>query len=529
MPDWIVILPVLVTLFAAPLFGLLARQFASARRWLAIILLALTLLAVALNIAPGTHRWVVADWHAAAFLIAFRADGTVIAMWLLMLVPLLALWLVAPPQSPFAPTRVLLLSAALLLTAADGIVAMFLAWTLFDLAMLAWRIAHDAEQANAARGLVTGLFAGILLFGGAMLLGTPRADDGARMIALALWARLALFPFQSLLPRRGADAADLIFSRALPILATSALWARWNDFKVAAPGDLIGTLAILTWLVALIWIWREEDPVRAVTVGASHAITLVPLAMAFGGDAGSVFVWWLAASLALAFAFFEMALRWRAENRNRWARLLWFAGVFTLLAPPLSPAFLGRVGVYVSLWESGQGLAWLLIGIVTTWLVAPLWNFAFAVRGTEERATHRTESLAIGLLALAFIALTLVPLPIAQAFGEQMNEATNAAMVRVIWTNNVLGVVSSFALVLVPILLSFPLASQVRGWHLRVNSLWMRIARIFDLYWLEHFATRVGMQTGNVARRVSIITEENPTVWLLLAGLWVAILILVLR
>lgn len=529
MPDWIVILPALVPLAVAPGFALLARQFERTRQPLAITFLALVLGAVALNIIPGTHRWVIADWQAASFILAWRADGIVIGVWLTMLIPLLALWLAAPPRAPFDLTRTLVLASVLLLTAADGIVAMWLAWTLYDLAMFAWRLAHDAERESAARGLVIGALAGMLMFGGALWLGSPRVNDGARLIALALWARLALFPFHPLLPRRGADAPDFWFARALPILATSALWSRWNDLKADAPGDVLVVLALLAWLAALIWIWREEDPVRTVSVSASHAVTLVPLAMAFGGEAGPAFVWWLAASFALAFAFFELALRWRAENRNRWARLLWFAGVFCLLALPLSPAFLGRVGVYVSLWESTQAVAFLLVGAATTLLIAPLWNFAFAVRGTEERAPTVSESIALGLLVIVFLALSFAPMPIAQTFGTPMREASDAAMVRVIWTNNVLGVVSSFVILFVPMLVSFLLAGVVRGWHLRANSFWMRLARAFDLYWLERIVIHIGTQTGIIARRVSIIAEENPTVWLLLAGLWVAILILVLR
>ncbi|MBI5302347.1 MAG: hypothetical protein HY868_09430 [Chloroflexi bacterium] len=528
MPDWIVILPVLVPPVIAPAFAMITRHYQAARPGLAIVLLALALAAVGLNIAPGTHRWVVADWQAASFVLAFRADGIVIALWFTMLIPLLALWLAAPPRAPFDPTRTLVLSAALLLTAADNLLSMWFAWSLLDLAIFAWRLAHDAERESAARGLVIGMFAGVGLFSGALLLGTPRAQDGARLLAVAWWARLALFPFQPLLPRRGADAADFWFARALPILAASALWSRAGDW-VNAASDWLVLLAILAWLVALIWIWREEDPVRAVTVSASHAVALVPLAMAFGGDAGPAFVWWLAASFAFAFAFFELALRWRAENRNRWARLSWFAGVVTLLAPPLSPAFLGRVGVYISLWEAGQGLALLLVGAATSLLIAPLWNFAFAVRGAEERAPHRHESAALIILALTFSALTFAPLPIVQALGETMRDASEAAMVRVIWTNNAIGVISSFVILFVPMIVSFFLSDIVRGWHLRVNSRWMRLARVFDLYWLERITLRGGTQIGTLARRVSIIAEENPTVWLLLAGLWVAILILVLR
>jgi hypothetical protein len=57
----------------------------------------------------------------------------------------------------------------------------------------------------------------------------------------------------------------------------------------------------------------------------------------------------------------------------------------------------------------------------------------------------------------------------------------------------------------------------------------MRAARLIDLEWLARALTSVGYQAGAIARGASTIAEENPTVWILLAGLWVAIFISILR
>lgn len=540
MPDSILLLPILLPLVLAPVFAWIARRAEHTRHALTILFFILEISAILVNIAPGSHRLVISTWQAAAFSIALQMDGIAILLALTTSILLLTLWLAAPPapishgrgRDPFDFPTVLVFSAALLLIAAEGLLAICFALTLLDLSLFVWRLAHNIERETAARSLVVGLFAGLILVAGALLIGTARAAEhnGALLIALAFWARLGLFPFHSLLPTHGVDTSDLWYARAMPMLAASALWMRWQQtLTIAAPGDVIAWLALATFIITLVWIWREEEPSRAVGVSTMHGFALVPLAVAFGGDAAPVFALWLALSAVFAFAFFETALRWRAENRNRWTRLLWFGGVIALAGPPLTPAFLGRVGVYVSLAENGQWLTLLLAALATLLLLAPLWNFAFALAGAEMRDPKRGESAALIIITLWFAALTFAPMLIANVLGAKVGEAADAAMLRVIWTNDLLGVLLGFVLLFVPLVASYWLRGSVRGLHLRPGSPWMRVARWLDLTWLEHGVVSMGYRAGMTARNISTMAEENPTVWLLLVGLWVAILILAAR
>ncbi|MBI5652258.1 MAG: hypothetical protein HZC40_17720, partial [Chloroflexi bacterium] len=477
--------------------------------------------AIGLTRALDVPRLVLADWQAATFTLALRADGIALALWLALLIPFAAIWLAAP-RAPFDFSAFGIFTGAMLLIAADGAPAILGAWILLDLALFARRLAHEIEIESAARGLIVGIFAALIFFAGALM-------NNTMLVALALWARLALYPFQPALPTRGADVSDLWSARAAPMLAGAALWMRWDALGVDPPGAWLAWLAGGTFLVALIWIWREEEPARAVAISATHALTLIPLAITFASKAGAAFALWLAIGAAFAFGFFELALRWRADNRNRYPRLLWFAGVIALAGAPLTPGFFGRAGTYIALWESGQWFGLLLAGVATTELLAPLWNFAFALSGTETRDPKRGEYAGLAILVFAIVILALAAVPFAQMLDAPLRASADAAMTRVIWTDDALGVIIALIFLLAPIIASYFLRGVARAVRPRPSSVATRLARWLDLVWFEHALMRIGNRVGLSARNISGIAEENPTVWLLLVGLWVAILILVAR
>ena len=534
MPDWILLVPILFPLAGALVLSLTTpRVSARARPWLPIVFLALEIIAILVNIAPGSHALVVSTWASASFSIAFQIDGVTLLLLLAMFVPLVAIWLVAPPtvsapdsrRVPHGILSILVLTGAIFVATAGNTVTVYCAWAILDVAILSWRLAYDIEKENALRTFAVSQSAALALFAGALLAGTEHTVESSFLIAVAFWARLALFPFHWTLPTRGTDTRDLWFARGIPLIAAADLWVRWSTLNADAPITLIGTLAAIAMIAAAIWIWREEQPNRAIVVSVSHAAALVPLAVAFGGDAAPAFALWLALSTVIAIALFELAQRWRAENRNRYPQLLWFAGIFALAGPPLTPAFLGRVGVYVSLWETGQELLLLLAGLTTALVLTPLWNLGSDLKGAENRNPTRIEYTGLVVIMLAFAALALAPTFIAHALAPGMGDAAEHAVDRVIRTNDTLGVAIGFAMLILPVVASYLLRMPARHYHPRAGALLLRAARLIDLEWLEHTVTGFGYRIGALARGASTIAEENPTVWILLAGLWVAILI----
>jgi hypothetical protein len=526
MPDWILLLPILFPLAGALVFGLVApRASPRARVGLPLIFLILEIIAILVNIAPGLHALVLSDWSSATFSIAFQIDGVTLLLLLTLFVPLAAIWLVAPPRAPFGLFPTLVVTGAVLLAASANPITVYAAWAILDVAIFAWRLAYDIEKDGTLRTFALSQSAALALFAGALILGTDRAADGALLIALALWARLALFPFQWTLPTRGTDAHDLWLARGVPLIAAGNLWLRWSSLKVDAPITLIGTLFSVGIIAAAIWMWREEQPTRAVVVGVSHAIAFVPLAIVFGGDAGLALGLWLTLSAVIALALFEVAQRWRAENRNRYPRLIWFAGILSLGGLPLTPGFLGRVGLYISLWEAGQWLVLLIAGVTTLLLLVPLWNLGFELQGAENRKATRMENAGLILMTLAGAALALAPMLIAHALGPDAGNSAERAIDRSIRTNDALGVAIGFAMLILPVIGSYYLRVPARHFHPRSGSLLLRTARVTDLEWLARALTGIGYRVGALARGALTIAEENPTVWILLAGLWVAIFI----
>lgn len=530
MPDWILLLPILF-----PLVGALGFTFTQSRipprvrAGLPIVLIAIEIIAILVNIAPGNHNLIISTWNLASFSLALQIDGITLLLLLTLFVPFAALWLIAPPRAPLALLPMLVLTTAIVLTTAANLMTVYLAWALLDATIFAWRLGFDIERESALRAFATSQVAAFALLAGALLLGADRAADGALWVGLALWARLALFPFHWTLPTRGSDTYDLWLARGVPLLAASNLWLRWSTLRVDAPLTLIGSLSAAALIAAAIWIWREEQPSRAAVVSAAHALAFVPLAIVFGGDAGLAFALWLALGTIIAIALFEAAQRWRAENRNRYPRLLWFAGILALAGLPLTPAFLGRVGVYISLWENGQGLLLLLAGVTTMLTLAPLWNLGFDLMGAEKRKPTRVEYAGLALLVVASAALALAPMLIAHALAPNVGDAAEHAIDRVIRTSDALGVAIGFAMLFLPVIGSYFLRIPARRFHPRPGSLILRAARLIDLEWFARALTRVGYQLGVLAQSASTIAEENPTVWILFAGLWVAIFISMVR
>lgn len=529
MPDWILFLPILFLPVGALGFALAAPGVPlRVRPWLPLIFLVTEISAVLANIAPTPRPLVLSSWEPASFSIAFQIDGIALLLLLLVFVPLLVLWLVAPSRTPFDLFPIFVLTAAITLIASVGLTTVYFAWTFLDLAIFVWRLARDIEHKTALRAFVVSQLAALGLFAGSLFIGTAHSNEGILLIALAFWARLGLFPFHWILPTRGADLRDLWIARGVPLLAASSLWLRWWTLRVAAPREWIAVLAVLALSTAVIGVWHEEQPSRAIGVSTSHAIALVPLAIAFGSDAALAFALWLTLGAAFAIALFEMTQRWHAENRNRWGRVIWFAGLSSLAGLPLTPAFLGRVGLYVSLWESGRS-AWLLLlvfGAATTLILTPLWNLGLALESAEPRNPTRIEYVGLGVMSLAFAVLSLAPMWIAHALASNVRDSAEAAILRVIWTNNTVGVAIGFGMLIAPIVLSFFLRSVAHNFHPRAGSF---PERVISLNWLERVLTGVGYEMGAAARNISVIAEANPTVWILLVTLWIAIFVLVPR
>jgi hypothetical protein len=534
MPDWILLVPILFPFVGALMLSFYMPSVSSrARFWFPIIFLAVEIIAVLVNIAPGAHALVLSTWTTASFSIALQIDGVTLLLLLTMFVPLIALWLVAPSVPPTAGSRrvpygvlpILVVIGAILIASAGNAITIYFAWTALDVAIFSWRVVYDIEKEGALRTFAVSQSAALVLFAGALMLGSERSADGAALIALAFWARLALFPFQWILPTHGTDLRDLWFARGIPLIAAADLWVRWSTQSIAVSMTLIGTLAAAAIIATSIWVWREEQPNRAVVASVSHAVALVPLAIAFGGDAAPAFALWLTFSAVIAVALFELAQRWRAENRNRYPRLIWFAGIISLAGLPLTPAFLGRVGLYISLWETGQGLLLLLAGLTTALVLAPLWNLGFDLKGAENREPTRAEHTGLIVITLTFVTLSVAPTLIAHALAPGMGDAAEHAIDRVIRTSDTLGIIIGFTLLILPLIGSYLLRVPSRHFHPRAGSLLLRAARLFDLEWFERVVKGIGYRMGTFARSTSTIAEENPTVWILLASLWIAIFI----
>lgn len=234
---------------------------------------------------------------------------------------------------------------------------------------------------------------------------------------------------------------------------------------------------------------------------------------------------WLTLAAVIALALFEIAKRWRADNLNRWNRLIWFAALLSLAGLPLTPAFLGRLGVYVALWESNNGIVMLFIGAATLVILAPMWNIGFALKGGELREPTRVEYAGLVIITLAIAALSFLPMLITRALGSAVSESYERSMDLVIRTNDAMGIGLGIVTMIVPVIGSYFLSTWLYRFRPRPGALVLRTARAIDLDWGERVVSAIGLRTSAAIRAGAAIAEENPIVWILFVALWVAIFI----
>jgi len=524
VPDFLVLVPFLVLIFGAIISTAAPRFSEPARRWLSIGILILALAAIFANAAPFSHRFEISTWDAAAFSISLRLDGIALVLLVAILVSLIALQLVRPAASLDSFSFYVLLSSALLICAGNLLTILF-SWAFLDLALFAWRSARRLPHAAAMRALILGQLAGLALFAGAILLDAKQMQTGALLIALAFWARLGLFPFHWIYPNEDLQTLELVAIRGAAIAAGASLWLRWDELRLVAPIELIAALAGLTFLAAIVRIASEREAMDKIAANASSAIAFVPLAVVFGGDSGMALAFWVALSVVFALAMFELGLVWQSDAQNRWARLITSAGILSLLGLPLTPAFLGRVGVYVSLIESRQWILFLLAALAATLAASSLWQISASLRGAESREPTHAEYLGLQILGLTFIVFGFGATLLAQVTGESADRALDL----VIRTDDILAVVIALVALIASVTLSFFLARVDWGYHAQGEDIAQFAARVIELDWLARWLTRLGESISALAHGLAALAEENPTVWILFAALWIAIFILTTR
>lgn len=524
MLEPLILLPFFLLAFGAIVWTAAPRFSELARRWLSIGILALTVAALFANFATSSHRLELSTWDAAKFSLTLQLDGITLVLLLAILIPVLALQLTRPSASLDSFAYWVLLSAALVISSANLLTILF-AWPLLDLALFAWRSARRIPHDEAMRALILGLLAGLGLAAGAILLDAKQSQTGALLLALAFWARLGLFPFHWLFPQEDLNTLELTAIRGAALGAGAGVWLRWGGLNANMPNELISLLASLALVAACVRIASSNEGVEKISANSALAIAFVPLAVAFGGEAAKALALAIALGVALGLAMFELGLTWQPDAQNRWARFFFVGGIFSLAGTPLTPAFLGRIGANIALIENGQGLIFFLGTIAASFALAPLWQINAELRGAQDREPTRSEYLGLQILGLAFIVYGFGATIVSQVTGN----AAERALDLVVRTDDYPAAALSILSLLGSLVISFWLARVKWGHHVQGEEIAQLAERVMDLNWLARGLTRLGESASALGASLSALAEENPTIWILFAALWIAIFILTTR
>ncbi len=527
MSDWLLIAPLLF-----PPIGALALSVKSPKEVgvrFPILLLLVEILFILANIATAPHSLVLSSWDLASFSLVLEIDGLAIVLLLIMVVPLLALWLVAQPKAPFNLWSALLFSTAVLMTTAMSLEAVYFSWVLMDGVILVWRLSRVQDRPVALRAFVTSQLAGFILLGGELLSGTDLSGLGGILFAIAFWARLGLFPFHWILPRGNLRTDELWIMWALPLIAGSSLWLRWRTLHLDPPSFWISVLAVAALIVSAIWAWAKEPSPDSTRTASAQSIIFVPLAIAFGNDAGTCLALWMVLGTAMGIAFLALAETWPEGPSSIWCKVSWFAGFFSIAHVPFTPAFLGRLALYIALWEKSQFVL-LSIAAATTWVgQIALLNKRPNPASEKSARPQKAQFGGLVLLDLVFLALGLGAVIYTPILAPYMSNSTQSAINLAIWTDDLVGVLSGVAFLAVPMLAAFALAPMARRHSLPIATVTGGLNWLANLDWLGSALAAVGYEMGRAARNLSSIVEENPIVWIMLVALWAAIFILIPR
>ncbi|MBI3912917.1 MAG: hypothetical protein HY327_01780 [Chloroflexi bacterium] len=528
MPEFFLLLPILFPIVAVLGATLLIKRLPrNASPWLSLFIYGINLALILLNSAPGTHRAVIAQVPELSFGLALELDSArLILLVLLYFIPVI-LALVAPPEKLDAQSIAVLAAAGFAILAANPL-TMVVALVALDAMLLAWRLTRGVQVQDAARAATTGWIATLIFFAGAAMASSRLPESAAVVIALGAWGRLGLFPFHGMASPRAIPARDLWIARGAPLIAASTLWLSFDAWKIAPSAEWILALSGAGLLAAFLWARRAEEPAPAASAVTNWSVAFIPLAVVIGGDAAYAITFWNTLSVAFGLALFEIALKWRAENRARWYRFVWIAGIFAFAGAPLSPAFLGRIDLLIALWESAQGALFALISITSLFLCISLWRFALGMQAAERRALMRRERLALLAIAGAFVGMTLMPLGIG-ALGDTLSDSMVLAAQQAFYGTAAGAIIGGWAVVIAPIFMAWGFARQEWRTPTRVDAVLRGTARAFELDWLIQSVGRVAYQVGALARQMLAVAEQNPTLWVLLVALWIAIFILIPR
>lgn len=529
MPEWILILLVLFPPAATILLPVGLRKVPSSfRSWLPIGILSAEIILVLVSAIVLPSASLSSRWDLAAFSLSFRLDGLAALLAVLVLLPPVIIWLTNPSPAPSSFLGAIVTSAAILFVCADNVASLYLAWVVLDATLFLWRLWECREQDEAMRSLAFSQGAALMMFAGSILRATmPGA--GNVLVALALWGRLGLFPFHFVQPEHRIESIGSWVMGGVSLVTGLSLWLRSPDLHIELPGPWILALASIALFASVLWAWRAGDGLGTARAGVLHASVFVPLAIVFGGAGGVALALWMALAVVAALALFSVALLWRSDNPT-WASLLWLGGVLTLGNVPLTPAFVGRAGLYQYLWNNG-GFGFLLFaGLTTTLVLVPLWTARLrSEQATGSQPHSRWDTSALILLAVLCAPFSFAPMPIAHAVTSGISTSADAALAEMTRANGSLGLVASLGLVIIPVVVSFLLRRPQVGYAPLKGNRVSFLARLVDLDWLVPAITSVGFEMGVVARNISTIAEENPILWIVLLGLWIAIFIVIPR
>jgi hypothetical protein len=435
----------------------------------------------------------------------------------------------------------------------SGVVVFFLAanwttlaagWLLADVGMLVWSLSGSIERhvgsapwralALSQFGVLLFLGAGVLVLnGGSSLRFESSALSGlpADLVFVSAWMRSGLYPFQTTRSFVSGDTRHgSLEQAALTFWLGTFLVMRSQMITVggfAFPSALYSLALVGVGATTFMVLGATGSPglMRWTTLALSSPILLTPFVASIPERPSIVF--WLGVGL-FNLAIIYLGLRTVHTNTRRrpLRRIGWGLAILVAAGLPISPAFLGRVGLYASAIRSGEGVFVAGLSAATTLAIVPLCRELFESRFEEGRNPNPLEYLGIAGLILPALAEGVFPLATVSFLGRGVLDASAFAFDSLYQAQNVMEPVLLLGALILPLPLALVIVRAGTSASGRRNFAPQWLLRVLDLSSVGRAMTQVLDFIGLTARQVSALVEQHSIGWILFAALWLAVWLL---
>jgi hypothetical protein len=434
-------------------------------------------------------------------------------------------------DSPLSPVVFVASAAGLSFVYSANLITLCLSWAFLDLSLLFLVVVQGHNQATSSaqgRALILSSLTGLSLVVAALLLDGLSLSPALvpSLLLLAALVRVSFYPMHFwMLTDADMEPLANALLQIVTIATGLALLARLQEFSpqgLPYQSQLV-TVSSLALLATALSAWAEQNRRKAISWVAINQVALAVLSVAVVGSQVHSSLLWSASSLALCLSLLNLSPEpERAGRYGPWLKAPTGLAIASLMGLPFTMGFVGRVGLYRSLFALGQPYLWGLSVVADAVLFAAL----FRIGADLAQCSMLNTQFSLWVPRLAGAIILTVPLvllgihpPLARFLAADMDLPAVAELIG-------RADIALWAVLLLPLGGGYLLNRGHKAALERSAAFRKGLSALLGLDWLHRWLWRVIWGIGAVLRGLAQVTEgEGYLGWTLLLA-FIAFLLL---